>query len=674
TTRIFPIFLTIWSFVILSMPYVNAAEKAILVKDGVPASEIILGNRPTASAQLGAFELQYAVKRMTGAKLPILEQATKSKNFKIYIGDHPIAGIPAHNSLKDETIIRKFSGNQVALTGGDTSGYGKVDYNRWDTFPSSGLYEGYYFYPGIGYNGSLFAVYDFLEDLCGVRYFWHNDDFNIFPESKTLAVEKIDRRHKPPMDAFRNFNRADKKWKDNTARTYVLTRLRWRAVHVFGGTTHNSTSIYYKHWGKAAFEPLGKAFTVQRPEMFAKGYEGQGRRPSEVAQYYRHHKDVPPQVCFSSPEAVEYFAREAEIYYNGGNSIGGWGNSRGSLPVTKCIIPVTEGKPWFFPFESNDTSYFCKCEKCLKKITGDKNVLATLNASEAKMSFVSAVARRAAQLNPNIGISTLAYAQTFVYPDKVNFPENMSFELCVPVYQFWHPEVKRINEKEIQKWIDKSGKRPLTLWLYCYGSKHDAVYHHNNYKTFPTFYPRKAAEMVKGFVNQGFRGLVFECRYTHSLFRAYTIMRTAYDPEADTDTLLDDFFEKGFGRAGKYVKEFVRESEDAYWGQDICPEAWKKERGKYIVTGPPNRDPRPAFFCTGLLSPDIVWGKMGTDDRIARMDKLLKLADREVDTKFGRRIVDHLKRLWKEALEGQKEYKAGKYLTKQGRISRDNRQ
>ena len=48
-----------------------AATAATLVRDGKPASAIVIAENPTPAARLAAMELQHHVEQITGARLPI---------------------------------------------------------------------------------------------------------------------------------------------------------------------------------------------------------------------------------------------------------------------------------------------------------------------------------------------------------------------------------------------------------------------------------------------------------------------------------------------------------------------------------------------------------------------------------------------------------------------------
>ena len=121
----------------------------VLVQNGKPEAEILLSQPATKSAQLGAFELQYHIKLITGAELPIVkEKSSPAVKTVIRIGGE-------NESIKEEASVIKFRPGEILLTGGDTADYGKVDYKRSGTYPSINYH----------WKGSLFAVYDFPTSL-----------------------------------------------------------------------------------------------------------------------------------------------------------------------------------------------------------------------------------------------------------------------------------------------------------------------------------------------------------------------------------------------------------------------------------------------------------------------------------------------------------------------------
>ena len=359
-----------------------------LVKDGQAEAVILLDQKATRSAQMGAFELQHHVKLITDAELPIVTSAPADR-LVIKIGGEK-------EDIREEATRIRFGENRILLTGGDTADYAKVNYQNHGTFPSVNYH----------WKGSLFAVYDFLEEYCDVHFYGISPNDTTYRKRPTLRVTAKDRDFVPGMDAFRDFYDdyfRTGHLRDFTPREQSLWKLRWRASVTYAKTNHNTYSIYFSHWGKAQDKYLDKAFKYIDHDMFAKGYEGKGVSVGPfMEKRYPGDPDLPPQLCYTNPKTIDYYAREGLTYYNGRNVLGGWMNIAGTISPDRNLMPRFPGKPFFYPYEGNDTGAFCKCAECQKLARGD-------SFSQTKFRFINNLVKRADELDPKakIGFSTL---------------------------------------------------------------------------------------------------------------------------------------------------------------------------------------------------------------------------------------------------------------------------
>ncbi|OQA85016.1 MAG: hypothetical protein BWY31_02148 [Lentisphaerae bacterium ADurb.Bin242] len=605
-----------------------------LVRDGNPESVIVLEKKPTRSAQMGAFELQHHIKLITGAELPIVRgEAPADAKTVIRIGGE-------NQSIKEEASVIRFKGNTILLTGGDTADYEEVDYRKQATFPPVNYH----------WKGSLFAVYDFLEDYCGVHFYGMDPLDTTYKKRSTLTVKEKDRYFVSKMDAFRDMFDDDYPAAHlikNSRREHDLWKLRWRSSVTYGKVNHNTYSIYFAHWGKAKDPNLARAFKEKRHELFARGYEGKASScGSFLESNYPGDANLPPQLCYTNPGTIDYYAAETLTYFRGGNVIGGWENMRGRIPTDKTLLPRFPGKPYFYPYEGNDTGAFCQCADC-RKLAGE-------TFSNTKFRFVSEIARKTAAADPaHPGVATLAYGSTLAYPDGFTFPEHVSVELCLVVYGWWHPAVYKKNLENYEKWVrGMKGKGPLTLWLYIYGPQHDAKYHFGGYKTFPQFYPWKMGEYMKRFAEDGLRGAFFECKMPRNFLETYVAAKLAYDSSLDPEKIIDGYFTDYYGDAGPVMKQFYREIEQTVWSGSICPKEWLKNPD--TVTGP--KGPIRPWWTTSLWSREVNW-TLGSPERMRHFGGLIEKAQALVKTPEEKeRLKRFIDIAWKPAVEGRREY------------------
>ncbi|MBO4490747.1 MAG: DUF4838 domain-containing protein [Lentisphaeria bacterium] len=610
-----------------------------LVRNGKPAAVILLDAKATKSAQLGAYELQHHVKSITGVELPIVAGNVSPGMNTVKIGGD-------NSGLTGDSSKIEFRGNTLLLTGNDSPVFEKVDYHNPDTFPKL-EYE---------CKGSLFAVYDFLELYCGVRFYGMDEAGTFYKASENLSVKEENRVFSPQMDAFRYVYYKDKRFARNeiVPRDFALWQLRWRMSSLYGRNNHNQYSIYFAHWDKAKMYWLGRAFKYKRKELFAKGYDGKMADVDAILRgNYPNDKDLPPQLCYSNKGTVDYYAEEVLTYFNGGNVRGGWMNFHGNIPPNRTLVPRFEGKPFFYPIQGGDTGGHCLCPDCRNRFPEDTKD----DVSNNKFQFIADVARKAAETDPAAGVSSLAYIQTLRYPDKVSLPPNVSVQLCLPICTWWHPVACQKQMDAYREWIAKEGqKRPLTLWTYLFSPYYDSRRYFGNYKPFPGLYPWKTGELFKMFAKDGIKGWFTEVDMQCNHLEAYVAARICYDSSLDPGQVIDDFFEHYYGEAGPVMKEFYREVEKAYWNPANCPEEWLMD--KNVVVGP--KGELHPYWGMGLHSPDVNWS-LGTPERMKKLAGLIEEAKKLTRTPEEKiRLQRFIDGIWTNALEGEREYRLDK--------------
>ena len=78
----------LWS-VLLTAAVARAghAERLTLVRDGQATSAIVLAVKPTRAAQFAAAELQYHLRKMTGATVPVVTDANPAPSTAVLVGE-----------------------------------------------------------------------------------------------------------------------------------------------------------------------------------------------------------------------------------------------------------------------------------------------------------------------------------------------------------------------------------------------------------------------------------------------------------------------------------------------------------------------------------------------------------------------------------------------------------
>lgn len=140
--------------------FLNAADSSALTlfENGKINTVIVLEKKSSRSAQFAAYELQHFLKLVTGKDFPIRD-TPKEGRINIYIGSNT-------EKFEGEEYEVKTIDNNIYLRGHDEPDFGIVDYQDTRTFPKTKYY----------FKSTEYAVYDFLEKACGIRFYSYGDN------------------------------------------------------------------------------------------------------------------------------------------------------------------------------------------------------------------------------------------------------------------------------------------------------------------------------------------------------------------------------------------------------------------------------------------------------------------------------------------------------------------
>ena len=164
----------------------------VLVREGQPEAVIVVSSKPTRSAQVAAYELQDHIRVMSGAELRIQDenQPLPAGIVPIYVGESGPTRLQGLISVDFpiQASLARVTADAVVLIGRDDNDFGPVDYAVLGAESGLGSYARV---------GTLYAVYDFLEKECGVRWYMPTDLGRVVPTRKTLTVPLMERPARP---------------------------------------------------------------------------------------------------------------------------------------------------------------------------------------------------------------------------------------------------------------------------------------------------------------------------------------------------------------------------------------------------------------------------------------------------------------------------------------------
>jgi len=514
----------------------NGGEPATvtLVKDGRSLASIITATNPAPSARLAALELQYHLRKITGAVVPIRTDREETAGARILVGQSKATsalGIAAEDFKPLEYLIQIRPGTIVLIgrdwhdtpenreelgrsTYGDTlaSYRHKIDYHKATGRSSEGAEP--ITLPGFfDDQGTCYATYDFLERYCGVRWYGPTELNVVFPSEKTLTVSG---------HAIRRTR--DLKHVHATGGSWPILNVQWNRPSA------DELNLYWRRM-RVGGEKWAGNHTIHRstvqsifndPEYQAKG-RGKGS-----------------QVCYTHPELIEKVAQAARDYFDGKELPGG-----------------LKAMGDYFAVVPDDNASWCQCDRCREVLAISKadkrgaGHFSNASSSYYIFNFINEVAKKVRRTHPDKFIAALAYA-SYAYPPKnLKLEPNISVAPCLHTC-YGYDKATTANDMALyEAWRADKGRR-IYLWNYFHHPLEPAVI--GKWNCFPCFEPDVISRVVKRYHRDDVRG-VFLCGIGQQL-DYYLYMQTAFNVETDSGELIDEFFSRYFGTASTPMKKF----------------------------------------------------------------------------------------------------------------------
>lgn len=432
------------AFLAFSVPITNATTNW----------KIVLPNSPTAVESTAGKELQSHLQKVTKGDFPIVREQDVPKDSTSLLLVGKTSKSPQKDFAFDEILIQSKEGNLI-LTG----------------------------HPR---RGTLYAVYSFLQDVVGVR--WWTPEETFIPQRTSLEIPKdLNVSYAPKMISREMYHR-------------------WAQPGVFSARMKGNGSIPAEYGGRVSIIhfvhsfykiiPPGKYFTTH-PEWFS---EINGKRTSDHAQ-----------LCLTNDE----LCKEA----------------------TKNVLETLRKNPdaRFIDISQNDWHKNCTCERC--KALDEKEG----SPAGSLVHFLNKVAAEVEKEFPDVLVESLAYQYTRKPPKFVKPRDNVLIRLCTIECSYIQPLTGEQNRKfaaDMEGW-SKIAKH-LFIWDYVTNYT-DYLGPHPNLRVL--------APNVRYFVANGAVGLFAEGEGDDFAdLRNWVLMRLMWDPSLDEKNLFRDFCEGYYGK------------------------------------------------------------------------------------------------------------------------------
>jgi hypothetical protein len=365
-------------------------------------------------------------------------------------------------------------------------------------------------------RGSLYAVYTFLQDMAGCRWY-ANDAAEVVPRKSTLSVAHPHVLYRPPFDLRQLYTLAVVSKTDSL----FSVKLRLNPADLpeesgggvsFGGAHTLPTLVPAKQW----FESHADWFALDGS------------------------KRVPDNLCYMSDGARKAAAERV-------------------LQQLSLEYPKWKYLPKMISVSAPDSGLHCRCEKCVAVLEREGS------DSGALIDFVNYVAERVERQYPDVLISTLAYWNTAAPPRHVKPRKNVLVQFAISNEGF-HPADKRdrVVQRDFRlpfaqvavfnQYLDEWHQRASHLYVWDYDTNFvNMVQPHPTYFAFP---------ISLGFYREhGVTGVFSQGSWTSSgdfpQMKAWVNAQMLWNPAQDVRALMREFLNAYYGAAAPYLMEYL---------------------------------------------------------------------------------------------------------------------
>lgn len=514
------------------------ASALTVVAGGQARASIIIPDEPLPVVRFAAEELQYHVRRASGAELPIVAEARMPPGAVILLGacrSTTAAGVlPA--DLQPNEWVGRLVGDRLYLAGDDSDGAPAwlLHNNRTRV-------------------GTLFAVYEWIERTLGVKWLWPGELGTVIPPAADIVVTSWEQRGKP---AFIHTRWRDagpmlagtEGWSSGEARSRFLTEQgKWLRRHRFAMGRNMDMAHAFTTW----WERYGET----HPEYF--NLLPDGTRRSDPTYFGGSPRLI--SMCVGNPA----FHRAV---------------------VEHWLATRTPDRP-AIDCSENDTCGKCMCDYCLALdepdpelgfpweqrveraraafAAGDKDWWRNLGSlSDRYARYYLAVQAEARKHDPDAVVMGYAYANYVNPPLNTKLNPNVVVGVVPPMYFPWTDAKREANRRRWLGWAATGCRMFLRPnWM---------LDGHN----MPMFVAHKLGEDFKFYAEHGLIGTDFDSltgQYATQGPNLYVLARLHEQPEMSVEQALDEYY-AGFGPAAAAVREYFAHWEqvcDADYGEQI---------------------------------------------------------------------------------------------------------
>jgi Domain of unknown function (DUF4838) len=365
-----------------------------------------------------------------------------------------------------------------------------------------------------------YAVYAFLEERLGCKWWSYNEED--VPTKATIQIISLDRHVKAQ---FRQHNLMSMEAQTRTNDFYLKSRAK----------------AHEQFTGNHTLYPLLKEYGKTHPEIYP--YVPIRKKGSKkILGYKRKHNDI--HLCYTAPGIVDALvvALGKEVKKRKGN--------------VKDYIYFAGMGDWY--------GGMCECDRC-KKVYAEEKWKLSSGHSGTLIRMMNAVAEKMEKQFPGITLGTFSYMSIDSPPGKTKPRHNLVIWIPRIRYGVSHPLESPVIPRNVKflaslkAWCQKAPGR-IYMWDYAvnYGT--------NFFYPFPV--TRTMAANIRTYKKLGCAGVMLQGNYGDYggdlvIMKNYVWRKLMWNPNANTDKLIEEFCDGYYGPAAKALKAYIFTQEDA---------------------------------------------------------------------------------------------------------------
>jgi hypothetical protein len=461
-----------------------------LAQNGKTQFVIALAADAIPAEKNAALQLQKYLRQVTGAEFPIQSETEVAATApQILVGNGtraarlapPQAG--STPSIGGDGIVIKTVGDNVLILSGDRP------------------------------RGSLYAVFQFLEDAVGIR--WWTPTENFIPQKSTLKIPAQNVVYSPQLKYREHYTTAVQK----DALFATVMRENGNAQPLDESWGGHYTILGFVHTFDKLLPP--ETYFKDHPEWYSDA--ANGYKPGTAAS--KMPAPQTSQLCLSNPEVLDELSKNALAWIEKNPEAG------------------------YISISQNDNGNYCRDEASMKLAEAEGTQAAPV------LDFVNKVAARIHEKYPDFKVETLAYHYTETPPKTIRPAKNVLIRLAPIGSDFGHPLDSDWNDKarsDLRGWAKIAPD--LFVWNYVTNFSGNMLPHPDWAGLGPDlrFF---VANNVRGMFEQG-------DNYTNGVgdfvqLRTWLLGKLMWNPGLDQQQLTTEFLRGYYGDAAPFLQQYI---------------------------------------------------------------------------------------------------------------------